>query len=89
MLSSLIKNRPLCIALTVGSLIYLAFSLYSISLMQCPVNELFHVRCPGFGLTHAVMALMHGDFMTSGTGGILCYYDLYDEKVALRTDTPL
>lgn len=65
MLSSLIKNRPLCIALTIGSSIYLAFHLAGISLMNCPVDQLFHVRCPGCGLTRSVTALLHGDLVTS------------------------
>ncbi|GAA5495505.1 Protein of unknown function [Rubritalea squalenifaciens DSM 18772] len=65
MLSSLIKNRPLCIALTVGSLLYSTLFLAGICIYECPVPILFDARCPGCGLSRSIVALLHGDILSS------------------------
>lgn len=65
MFHSLLRNRSLCVSLLLGSAVYFLFSWNRVSLMQCPIRELFDVKCPGCGLTSAVVHLGHGQFILS------------------------
>jgi hypothetical protein len=61
---------------------------------QCPIYDLFHLRCPGCGATQAVAALLHGHFTEAmnlnalvtlllpfaAAYGILCYCRLLQRK---------
>ncbi|MGJ8671552.1 DUF2752 domain-containing protein [Rubritalea sp.] len=65
MVSKLLQDRPLCLALTFGSLAYLLLFLFGIDIMSCPIDTLFQKPCPGCGLTRSVSALAEGDFERS------------------------
>lgn len=61
----ILANRSLC-AFMAGLLVVLAGSqALHISIWKCPTWMVFHVPCPGCGLTRAVYALLCGDFALS------------------------
>ena len=34
-------------------------------ILGCPINRLFHIRCPGCGLTHAWLSFLSGDIQNA------------------------
>jgi len=65
MVSKLLLDRRLCLALTLGSGVYFIFHLFGINLLTCPIQNLFDKPCPGCGLTRAVAHLSHGEWQLS------------------------
>ncbi|MFC4991294.1 DUF2752 domain-containing protein [Rubritalea tangerina] len=65
MISTFLLNRRLCLALTLGSLIYLSLDFIGFQILNCPFNTLFSKPCPGCGMTRAVSHLRHGDVSQS------------------------
>lgn len=45
------------------TLLYLLF-IYAVHVfdMQCVYLHLFHIKCPGCGMTHAMLSVLHGNF---------------------------
>lgn len=65
MVSKLLQDQRLCIALTLGSGIYFLTYLCGFSLLECPSQSLFNKPCPGCGLTRSVATLANGNIQES------------------------
>ena len=62
LVSALLRERAVVLSLLLFSVVYLAFSLFGISIWGCAWNQVTGWRCPGCGLTTGCKAFLHGHF---------------------------
>ena len=60
LVSALLRERAIVVALLVFSVVYLAFSFFGISIWGCAWRMATGWRCPGCGLTTGCKALLRG-----------------------------
>ena len=49
--------------LMILGLIFLVLAITGMQFWKCPINYVFHINCPGCGITRGVWCLFHGDFV--------------------------
>ena len=62
LVSALLRERALVVALLIFSVVYLAFSIFGISIWGCFWRLMTGWRCPGCGLTTGCKAFLKGHF---------------------------
>lgn len=66
-LTSFLKNRPICLAITAVTILQLSLVFFGLPAWQSPTHALFGVPDLGCGLSRAIVALLRGDWQTSLT----------------------
>jgi hypothetical protein len=61
----MLRRKPMIIALVAGAAAQLALRAFHLPAMECPVPRLFHIPCPGCGLTRACLCLLRGQWRAS------------------------
>ena len=58
--SNLLKRRRIIFLLLIIVVIHLVLTKINVDFWQCPVKTFLGFRCPGCGLSHAILYLFHG-----------------------------
>ncbi len=66
-LSSLVKNRRSCLAISGAVGLHLALVTFNLPSWQCPIRASLGIPCPGCGLSRAMVAIAHGDWQKAMT----------------------
>lgn len=87
------KNKFTILIITIFMIIYLLFMQIVFS-TWCPIKALFHIDCPGCGLTHATIYMLKGDFIKAFNANytvflwwgllILAFIDRYIHKLKIK-----
>ena len=67
LLSSLIRNRPICVALSSTGMVHLGLVALDLPSWECPIWHRLGVPCPSCGLSRAIAALIQGDMVRALT----------------------
>ena len=62
LVSALLRERAVVLSLLVFSIVYLAFSVFGVSIWGCAWKMVTGWRCPGCGLTSGCKAMLKGHF---------------------------
>jgi hypothetical protein len=63
--SSVLSNRAETAAIVGFGVVHIGLNLAGHSFWNCPILAATGIPCPGCGLTHATMQLLHGDIVSS------------------------
>jgi hypothetical protein len=64
-ISSLLENRREGLVIVGVGAVHLGLSLAGISVWNCPILAATGIPCPGCGITHATLQLLHGNVILS------------------------
>lgn len=67
LLSSLIKHRRSCLAISGAVGLHLTLVTFNLPSWQCPIRSALGVPCPGCGLSRATIEIAHGDWQKALT----------------------
>lgn len=66
-LTSILRNRGICVLLTIAAVLQTLLTYFRLPAWQCPFRTQLNCPCPGCGLTRGVLAFLSGDIRTSVT----------------------